>query len=125
MTWIRFTLASLAAITLVALVAVADADTITSVRKFSGTVTDVGVVRGPGQTGGVEYRVRGEFTYLGPIDLSNSELTILQAFYEPDSTPGAGDGAGELMRASQGDGGPETDPLLIPITLPARKGAEI
>jgi hypothetical protein len=41
---------------------------------------------------------------------------------EPDSAPGAGDGAGALMRASQGLEGPGTDPLLAPITLLASKG---
>jgi hypothetical protein len=98
------------------------ADLITEVTKFNGTVTDVGVVRGPGQIGGVEYRIKGKFTYTGPIDLTSSTFTLEQAFVEPDSAPGAGDGAGELMRQSQGLGGPETDPPLVPITLLSNHG---
>ena len=100
----------------------ARADVITTVTKFNGTITDVGVVRGPGQIGGVEYRIKGYFEHPGPIDLSNSTLTIHQFFVEPDSSPGAGDGAGELMRQSQGFGGPETDPTLAPIDIPLRSG---
>jgi len=113
---------SLAAMTLFAMVPVVHADQVTTVTKFSGTATDVGVVRGPGQTGGVEYRIRGKFTYTGPIDLTSSTFTLEQAFVEPDSAPGAGDGAGELMRQSQGLGGPETDPPLVPITLLSNHG---
>ncbi len=121
----KFTVASLAvAATLFAtgLVPAARADLITDVTKFNGTITDVGVVRGPGQTGGVEYRIKGTFAYTGPLDLTSSTFTIDQFFVEPDSTPGAGDGAGELMRQSQGLGGPETDPLLAPITLLSNHG---
>jgi hypothetical protein len=111
---------SLAAITLFAVVPAVQADLVTEVTKFTGTVTDVGVVRGPGQTGGVEYRIHGEFTSPLDLALNNSTFTIDKFFFEPDGAGGLG--AGELMRASQGQGGPETDPLLAPITLAASKG---
>jgi hypothetical protein len=106
---------SLAAVTLFAVVPAVQADLVTDVTNFTGTVTDVGVVRGPGQTGGVEYRIHGEFTSPLEITMKTSTFLIEKFFYEPD-------GAGELMRASQGPGGPETDPLLAPITLPATQG---
>jgi hypothetical protein len=109
---------SLAAITLFAVVPAVQADLVDGVdevTKFTGTVTDVGVVRGPGQTGGVEYRIHGEFTSPVEVILNNSTFTIDEFFFEPD---GAKPGAGELMRASQGPGGPETDPLLKPCGLP-------
>ena len=60
--------------------------------EFKGSITDVGVQRGPGQTGGVEFRIEGEFIYTGDIDLSASTLVFHQLFAEV----GAG-GAGELM----------------------------
>jgi hypothetical protein len=101
--------------TLFAMVPVVHADLVTEVTKFKGTITDVGVVRGPGQTGGVEYRIRGDFTSPVDINLSNSTFTFEKFFVEPD-------GAGELMRASQGLGGPSTDPLLAPITLATTQG---
>jgi len=107
----------LAAMTLFAVVPAVHADQVTDITKFNGTMTDVGVVRGPDQIGGVEYRIRGTFKYDGPLDLTNSTLTLVQAFVEPDSAPGAGDGAGELMRQSQGPGGPETDPPLVPLLV--------
>src|SRR6185295_19161725 len=105
------------AMTLFAVVPAVHADQVTDITKFNGTMTDVGVVRGPDQTGGVEYRIRGTFNYDGPLDLTNSTLTLVQAFVEPDSAPGAGDGAGELIRQSQGPGGPETDPPLVPLLV--------
>lgn len=89
------------------------------ITKFNGTITDVGVVRGPGQTGGVEYRIRGKFLYSGPVDFTGSQLRIDQFFV--DEGPSGTGGLGELMRQSQGLGGPETDPLLAPITLNATK----
>lgn len=101
---------SLAAITFFAVVPAVRADLVTEITKFTGTVTDVGVVRGPGQIGGVEYRIHGEFTSPLEVTLNTSTLLIEKFFFEPD-------GAGELMRASQGPGGPETDPLLAPITI--------
>jgi hypothetical protein len=125
----RSSLASLSIVAMTAVLALglvpaARADLITTVTKFNGTITDVGVIRGPGQTGGVEYRIKGLFEYPGPIDLTLSTLTITQFFVENDSAPGAGDGAGELMRQSQGFGDPSTDPALAPITIPLRKGEE-
>jgi hypothetical protein len=104
---------SFAALTLFAVVPAVHADLVTEVTKFTGTVTDVGVVRGPLQTGGVEYRIHGEFTSPLALDLRNSTFTIEQFFVEPN-------GAGELMRGSQGpkDKGPEGDPLLKPCGLP-------
>ncbi len=117
-------IAAIAAVFALGSVPAARADMITAITKFNGTITDVGVIRGPGQTGGVEYRIRGVFEYPGPIDLTNSTLTIQQFFVEPDSAQGANDGAGELMRQSQGFGGPESDPLLAPIAIPLRKGEE-
>jgi hypothetical protein len=52
----RFRIASLscAVITLFAMVPTVHADLVTEVTKFNGMVTDVGVVRGPGQIGGHE-----------------------------------------------------------------------
>ena len=88
------------------------------VTKFNGTITDVGVVRGPLQTGGVEYRIRGEFKSSVDINLRNSTFTIEEFFVEEDR-PGVGDGAGELMRESQGPGDSSTDPPLAPKSLGA------
>jgi hypothetical protein len=101
--------------TLLAVVPAVHADLVTDVTKFTGTITDVGVVRGPLQTGGVEYRIHGEFTSPVAINLNDSTFTIEKFFVEPD-------GAGELMRASQGPKGPETDPLLAPITITTTQG---
>src|SRR5262245_33853669 len=126
----RFTVPSLSLAVAMAVLAMgpvpaARADLITQLTKFNGTITDVGVVRGPGQTGGVEYRIKGVFPFTGPRDLTGpTTFTIDQFFVEPDSAPGAGDGAGELMRQSQGLGGPETDPLLAPITLLSTRSDE-
>jgi hypothetical protein len=103
---------SFAAITLFAAVPAVQADLVTEVTKFTGTVTDVGVVRGPLQTGGVEYRIHGQFTSPLDLALNNSTFTIEKFFVELD-------GAGELMRGSQGpkELGPEGDPLLKPCGL--------
>ena len=108
---------SFAAMALFAAVPAVQADWVTDVKKFTGTITDVGVVRGPGQTGGVEYRIHGVFTSPLALALDNSTFTIEEFFVEPN-------GAGELMRASQGpaDKGPEGDPLLAPITLTSSQG---
>jgi hypothetical protein len=46
------------------------------VFDFKGTVTDIGVQRGPGQIGGIEYRVEGKFEYDGPLDLTRSTVTF-------------------------------------------------
>jgi hypothetical protein len=50
------------------------------VFDFKGTITDVGIQRGPGQIGGVEYRIEGEFVYAGPLDLSTSTITLNTLF---------------------------------------------
>jgi hypothetical protein len=115
---------SLAAMAFFAAVPVVHADLVMDdeVTKFNGTITDVGVVRGPFQTGGVEYRIRGEFNSPVDIDLRHSTFTIEEFFYERDGGPGK-PGAGELMRQSQGgpfDSSP--DPLLAPKKLDAVQG---
>src|SRR5262245_50267255 len=97
---------SVAALALFNAVPVVYADQVTEVKKFTGTATDIGVVRGPGQIGGVEYRIHGEFRHPA-MDLTHSTFVFKQAFVEPDSP--SGDGAGELMTLLQGPGGPETD----------------
>jgi len=92
---------SLATLALLAVAPSARADTVSDVTKFTGTATDIGVVRRAGQTGGVEYRFHGQFVHPS-LDLSNSTFTWTQAFVEPG-------GSGELMHLLQGNGGPETD----------------
>src|SRR5678810_279712 len=47
-----------------------------AVFDFKGTVTDIGVQRGPGQIGGIEYRIEGKFLTDVPLDLSNSKVTF-------------------------------------------------
>lgn len=112
----RFLLVSLSLAAMTSLVVVpvvhAEVDMVTQVAKFNGTITDVGVVRGPGQTGGVEYRIRGELISAVNIDLSDATFTIDEFFVELEGAAGAG--AGELMRKSQGNSGPENDPPLAP-----------
>ena len=61
--------------------------------KFKGSITDVGVLRGPGQVGGVEFRIEGTFLYDGQIDFSRAVVTFIAMMLEE----GAG-GGGELMR---------------------------
>ena len=61
--------------------------------KFKGSITDVGVLRGPGQVGGVEFRIEGTFLYGGQIDFSRAVVTFVAMMLEE----GAG-GGGELMR---------------------------
>jgi len=55
---------------------------INNVHEFRGTVTDIGVQRGPGQVGGIEYRIDGKFDYDGPLDLTKSTLTFHNLFDE-------------------------------------------
>lgn len=62
--------------------AAAGAIEINDVFNFKGTVTDIGVQRGPGQIGGIEYRIQGNFDYDGPLDLTNSTLTFHNLFDE-------------------------------------------
>lgn len=61
--------------------------------KFKGSITDVGVLRGPGQIGGVEFRIEGTFLYDGQVDFSRAVVTFIAMMLEE----GAG-GGGELMR---------------------------
>ena len=63
-----------------------------AVFDFKGTVTDIGVQRGPGQIGGIEYRIEGKFDYAGPLDLSKTTLVFHNLFDE--SEPG---GNGEMV----------------------------
>ena len=60
------------------------------VFAFKGTATDIGVQRGPGQVGGIEYRVEGKFLYTGPLDLTTSTLTFHNLLDEED-------GNGEML----------------------------
>jgi hypothetical protein len=55
---------------------------INDVFEFKGTVTDIGVQRGPGQVGGIEYRIEGKFEYDGKLDLTNSTVTFHNMFDE-------------------------------------------
>jgi hypothetical protein len=82
------------------------------VFDFSGTATDIGIQRGPGQVGGVELRFEGSFVYDGQIDLSNATVT----FYELLAEMGPG-GAGELIKT-----GDEAN--FLPITLDADNSSE-
>ena len=62
--------------------AAASAVEINDVFEFKGTVTDIGVQRGPGQIGGIEYRIEGKFEYDGPLDLTRSTMTFHTLFDE-------------------------------------------
>jgi hypothetical protein len=62
--------------------AAAGAVEINDVFEFRGTVTDIGVQRGPGQIGGIEYRIEGKFEYDGPLDLTNSTIVFHNLFDE-------------------------------------------
>src|SRR5262245_35221218 len=111
----RWLVASLSLVGLMSLASVpaVHADLVKDVERYNGTITDVGVIRGPLQIGGVEYRIRGEVISLVDIDLSDATFTIEEFFVELDGP--VGPGAGELMRKSQGpDDGPASDPLLVP-----------
>jgi len=72
--------------------AAASAVEINDVFGFHGVVTDIGVQRGPGQIGGIEYRIEGKFEYDGPLDLTNSTITFHNLFDE--YLPG---GTGEMV----------------------------
>ena len=52
------------------------------VTNFSGHITDVGIQRGPGQVGGVEYRIRGHFKLDQDLDLGASVVTLESLFAE-------------------------------------------
>jgi hypothetical protein len=78
------------------------------VSRFDGVATDIGVQREPGGTGGVEYRIRGEFDYAGEIDLSSTTATWLSLLEE------VGDGAaGELLTTVD-------DAPVVPLSITAR-----
>ena len=82
--------------------AAASAVEIDDVFEFKGTVTDIGVQRGPGQVGGIEYRIEGKFEYDGPLDLTSSTITFHNMFdeYLRDVSPPVGpfkDGNGEMV----------------------------
>ena len=61
---------------LACLPAAAGAVEINDVFAVKGTATDIGVQRGPGQIGGIEYRIEGKFEYDGPLDLTKSTVTF-------------------------------------------------
>lgn len=78
------------------------------VERFDGSATDIGIQREPGGTGGVEYRIRGEFDYAGEIDFSRARVTWLSILEE------VGEGAaGELMKTVD-------DAAVVPLVIPAR-----
>jgi hypothetical protein len=60
----------------------ASAVVIDDVFEFKGTVTDIGVQRGPGQVGGIEYRIEGKFEWDGKLDLTKSTVTFHNMFDE-------------------------------------------
>ncbi len=82
------------------------------IDEFKGSITDVGVQRGPGQIGGVEFRTQGTFFYAGPIDLSTSTITFTELFTE--NGPG---GPHELMTTTD-------DASFLPITFFADDSSE-
>jgi hypothetical protein len=61
---------------LACLPAAASAVEINDIFAFKGTTTDIGVQRGPGQIGGIEYRIEGKFEWDGPLDLTKSTVTF-------------------------------------------------
>jgi hypothetical protein len=100
---------------LACLPAAAGAVEINDVFDFKGTVTDIGVQRGPGQIGGIEYRIEGKFDYDGPLNLSRSTLTFHNLFDE--YLPG---GNGEMVLTTDNadlvcpQDPPSPDCVLIP-----------
>jgi len=74
-----------------------------AVFDFKGTVTDIGVQRGPGQIGGIEYRIEGKFDYNGPLDLSKSTITFHNLFDESEEG-----GNGEMVLTT------DNAPLVCP-----------
>jgi hypothetical protein len=75
---------------------------------FNGSITDVGVQRGPGQVGGVEFRIRGRFVPEQALDLSRATVVLEDLFV--DDAP---DGLGELMTTVD-------DAAVVPLALVAR-----
>ncbi len=87
---------------LACLSAAASAVDISEILNFKGTVTDIGVQRGPGQIGGIEYRIEGKFVYTGPLDLTHSTVTFHNLFDEhlpadPNAVPPLPAGNGEMV----------------------------
>src|SRR5262245_1286501 len=68
--------ATLACVAWLPAVAGAATDQPPVVFDFKGTATDIGVQRGPGQIGGIEYRIEGKFETDVPLDLSKSTVTF-------------------------------------------------
>jgi hypothetical protein len=85
---------------------------VTEFTEFRGTATDIGVQRGPGQTGGVEFRAYGTFVYTGPINLS-AATACFDALLAELGPEGQGGGQGELLTTVN-------DAPLVPITLVTR-----
>jgi hypothetical protein len=83
-----------------------------TVTEFRGTATDIGIQRGPGQTGGVEFRVYGTFVYPGTINLAAATARFDALLAELG--PG---GQGELLTTVD-------DAPLVPITLVTRSGGK-
>jgi hypothetical protein len=124
----RIPLVAGAFIALACLPPAATAAEITQVNGFKGTITDMGVLRGPDQIGGIEYRIEGKFTcrpgssdpadpcrhFTTPITLVGSALTF-EAFFDEF------DGWGEmLLTVGEGaiiDGQPVDNANLVPLTL--------
>ena len=73
---LRLALVFAALASLACLPAAASAVEINDIFAFKGTTTDIGVQRGPGQIGGIEYRIEGKFEYDGPLDLTKSTVTF-------------------------------------------------
>ena len=80
------------------------------VSNFSGSITDVGVQRGPGQVGGVEFRIRGTFSLDHPLDLTRATVILEDLFVDS-----AQNGLGELMTTVD-------DAAVVPLELVARDG---
>jgi hypothetical protein len=80
------------------------------VFDYDGSATDIGVQRGPGQTGGVEYRIRGKVPFDGTINLSEAIVTFTALMAE--FGPG---GEGEIVKTVD-------DAALVPLDVFPRKG---
>lgn len=78
------------------------------ITKFNGTATDIGIQRGPGQVGGVEFRIHGSFVYAGNLNLSTSTVT----FHQMHAELGQG-GQGELIKMTD-------EVSFLPMTLSPR-----
>jgi hypothetical protein len=123
----RIPLAAGTAFALACLPVAAGAAEVTDIIKFKGTITDMGVLRGPNQIGGIEYRIEGKFIcrpgenppnpcshFTAPLSLAGSTLTF-EAFFDEI------DGWGEmLLTVGEGaviDGMPVANANLVPLTL--------